>query len=297
MKKGFVFIACTCILWGASGLFVRTLSPYGFSAMQITALRIGISFLLLALYCLFRDRSAFCAKPTELLLYALSGIGLFGTSGAYFASMQLTSISTAVVLMYLAPVPVMIFSVLFLGERMNAQKGASVALMLLGCALVSGITGGLVANLPGVLMGLLAGFSYAGYNILTKIQMRRGCSATSATLYTFLFAGLFALGLCRPWQLPALFAPSPLPIALIVAALALFTCVLPYLLYSSALKLLPVGTASALAIIEPMSASLLAFIFYRESISLPCGIGIVLILTSVLLLGLCENSKDKKERK
>ncbi len=294
MKKGFAFIIAAGVLWGSSGVFLNILAPYGFSSLQITAMRLSCAFLILFAYCLVTHREALRATGRELLLCLFSGIALFGTAGCYYAAMQMTSISTAVVLMYISPVPVMIFSVLFLGERLTAKKTVASALMLVGCALVAGIVGDFKPNFVGVLVGLLSGATYAAYNILTKIEVRKGIRPMTATLYTFLFAALSAIVFCRVWELPALVAQKAAFILPIFVVCGLFTCVLPYILYSYSLKVLPVGTASALSIVEPMAASVIGFIVYREAASIFSLCGIALVIFSVLLLGLSESDKKHK---
>ena len=101
--RAFIFIIIASVLWGTSGIFVNNLSPYGFTSLQMTAVRATVSFLFLLIFVLIKDRKLFRTKPIDLLIFALGGLGLFGTSSCYYASMQLTSISTAVVLMYTAP--------------------------------------------------------------------------------------------------------------------------------------------------------------------------------------------------
>ena len=77
-------------------------------------------------------RTAFKTNWKDLLIFIAIGVCLFGTGTAYFIAMQVTSVSTAVVLMYTAPIYVLIFSVLFLGEKLSLPKGLAVAGMLVG---------------------------------------------------------------------------------------------------------------------------------------------------------------------
>ena len=44
-------------LWGSMGVFVRTFSSYGFSAMQIASMRLTVSALLFTVLMLCRARS------------------------------------------------------------------------------------------------------------------------------------------------------------------------------------------------------------------------------------------------
>ena len=68
-------------------------------------------------------------KIKELLLFAIGGVAIYGTAAFYFSAIEASSASTAVVLMYTAPVIVMVFSVAFLGERFNVAKLISVVLV------------------------------------------------------------------------------------------------------------------------------------------------------------------------
>lgn len=288
-KRAFVYIIIAGILWGTSGIFVHALAPYGFSSLQITSLRGAVSCVCMAIYLLIRDRKRFRVKPRELALFAAIGVALFGTSSCYYISMQMTSISTAVVLMYMAPVYVMIWSVLFFGERFSRLKLVSVISMLIGCCLVSGIVGGLKFDVVGLLFGVLSGISYGAYNILTKIAMRKQCHPMSTTFYSFVVMSIIALAVSRPRETASIVAGEPMTLVPSVLALGLVTYVFPYLLYTLAMKELPAGTASALGIVEPMAATVFSVVIFHEALSLHSGAGIILILLAVFLLGKAED--------
>ena len=284
MKKAFLFVILAGVGWGTSGIFVHYMAPYGFTSMQMTALRGSIALLGLTAYLLIFDRSLFRARLRDLPLLLLGGVSLFLTAFCYFTSMQMTSVFTAVVLMYTSPVLVMIFSVAFLGERLTPLKGVSVGVMLVGCALVAGIVGGLSFHPVGVLIGALSGVSYASYSICTRLLMQRGYHTFTTTFYTFLAVSAVSLALCRPWQMPTLFAAAPAVTVPLAVGLGLVTFVMPYFCYTSALRTMPAGMASALSIVEPLSATLFGFLILKEPLTLPALIGIVLILAAVLLM-------------
>lgn len=290
-QKSFIFVILAGVLWGTSGIFVHFLSPYGFSSIQMSAIRGGVSFLILGIWAVIRNRSLFRVKLSELLLFALNGLALFGTASCYFFSMQATSISTAVVLMYMAPIYVTAFSVLFLGERFSVVKAASVVCMLVGCALVSGIVGGLKSDTFGIAMGILSGISYGTYNIVTKIAMRRGAKPLSCTVYTFMFMFLISISVSEPLKLAECAAKEPAITLPLMLGIGIFTFILPYVLYTLALKELPAGTASALSIVEPMSATLFGILLFAEPVNVWSVGGILLILFAVFMLGKSEDEE------
>ncbi len=287
-QRAFIYIIIAGILWGTSGIFVHYLAPYGYTSVQMSAMRALTSLVLMALYALIFDRGLFSVSKTELLIFALAGVGLFGTGSCYYSSLQSTSISTAVVLMYMAPVYVMIFSVLFFGEKLSAKKIVSVACMLAGCALVSGVVGGMKFHPGGILMGVLSGISYGAYNIFTKISMRRGSRPMSATLYTFLFTAIIAVSCCDPVSFAENTAKDPAVTLPLILGIGVVTYILPYVFYTLAMKTLPAGTATALGIVEPMSATLFGVMLYGEQLDVFSIAGIVLILFAVLLLSRSE---------
>ena len=289
MKKAFLFIITAGILWGTSGIFVHFLAPYGITSLQMTSARAIVSLICVFLYALFKKREAFSVKPAYLLLFLGIGASLFLTASCYYSSMQMTSVSTAVVLMYAAPIYVMVYSVAFLGEKLTKIKAVSVICMLIGCCLISGIVGGLKFDPLGVLIGVFSGISYAAYNVLTKIAMQKGISPTSTVLYGFSFMALISLvGLDPKGLSESVSIESAVTIPLLIA-LGICTFVIPYVLYTLAMKDLSAGSASALSIIEPMSATIFSVILFDEKLSVFSVIGIVLILGAVYLMGKYED--------
>ena len=297
MKKlSFAFVILAGVLWGTSGLFVQLLAPYGFTTLQISAVRGGVSFVAVALFAILFDRSLFRVRWWELLLCLFIGVALFGTGNCYFYALQLTSISTAVVLMYTEPALVMLFSVLFLREKITPLKLVSLCTMLFGCVLVSGILGDFKPNPVGILIGLLSGVSFAAYNILTKIAVDKGMRPLSVTLYGFLFASSLSLALSNPVELVRTAASALGETLPLLVAIGLVSFVAPYLLYTMAMRALPVGTVSALGIVEPMAATVFGILFLKEHLTVLSAVGIAAILLAVVLLGLAENKATGKTK-
>lgn len=288
-KSSLIYIILAGVLWGTSGIFVHFMAPLGFSSLHMTFLRACTSCLLFGIYMLLSNIGLFKVKLSELLLYIGSGISFFMTASCYYISMQATSISTAVTLMYTSPVFVMLYSVIFFKEKLTKAKIVALSAMLFGCSLVSGIIGGLKFNLVGILFGLLAGLSYTAYNIFTKIEMRRNCNAIQATFYCFTVAALIGSFTCNVSQFSEIFIASPIAASALSLGIGIFTCISPYFLYTIALKHIPVGTASALSILEPMSATIFSVLLFSEPLDLYSVCGILLILSSVFLLSKADN--------
>ena len=285
MKRKSIFLICLAgVLWGTSGLFVNFLAPMGFTTMQMVCMRGTVAAISMVLYVLFFNKSLFKITGKQLLFSLGSGISMFGTGAAYYAAIRASSVSTAVILMYTAPVFVMAYSVAFLGERLTKKKFLAVLFMLVGCALVSGIIGGMTLNLSGILLGLLSGVAYSAYNIFTKLQMRRNDNPVTSTMYCFLVMAILTLIFANPVELVNTGVKSGAMVLPLGIGIGICTSVLPYFLYTVSLKYLPVGTASALGTVEPMAATVFSVAILGETLQIPALIGIVLIIGSVVLL-------------
>lgn len=283
-KRAFIYIIIAGILWGTSGIFFNLLEPFGFTPMHMTAMRGVVSAVTMTIFVVVTNRVKLRAKPKELVIFACSGLSIFATAALYYEAIKASSVSTAVVLMYTAPVFVMAYSVAFLGERLTPGKALAVVLMIAGCALVSGIVGGISFSPLGIILGLGSGVAYSAYNIFTKIEMMHKSDSLTATMYSFVVMGLASLAFCNPPKLVDIAMQSPSVTLPLILGIGICTCVLPYFFYTLAMRDIPAGTAAALGIVEPMAATIFSVVLFKETLSIPSLCGIILILAAVFLL-------------
>ncbi len=283
-RKAVILIIIAGILWGTSAIFANLLKPLGFTPLQMVAMRGCVAAVIMVIYVFFKDKSLFRVRLHHLFLFICGGLSTFFSGYLYYESISACSASVAVMLMYTAPVFVMAFSVAFMGEKITFPKVVSIILMIAGCALISGIVGGVQFNLRGTLFGLASGLSYAGYNIITKVQMNKRCNPLSSSVYCFIFYGLFAAAFADIPQLVSVASADPLGTYPLIFGIGLCTVALPYFLYTLALKYIPAGTASALGIVEPLTATVFGVAFFGDELSVYSACGIIMIMTVVFLL-------------
>ena len=282
---GPVLIILAGCFWGSMGIFVRKLTGYGFSPIQIVTLRITVAALVFCLVLLAKDRSGFRIALRDLPLFLGLGFGsiLFFTV-CYFSAITIMPLSTAAILLYTSPIWIMLMSALFFREKLNGVKLVALALAFAGCVLVSGISGeGL--TLTGLLLGLGSGIGYGLYSILGTVALRK-YSPYTVTTYTFLFAAAGAWLVCGPADMVSKFnAADNVPGLLLFCVLTgLVTAVVPFLAYTLGLRTVEAGRAGILATVEPLVAALVGIIVFSEPLTLLSGLGIVLILAAVVLL-------------
>ena len=287
---GPLLIILAGIFWGSMGIFVRKLGTYGFTSVQIVAIRITLAALVFSILLFIRDRSGFRITLRDLPLFLGLGFGsiLFFTV-CYFTAITIMPLSTAAILLYTSPIWIMLMSMLFFREKLNRIKLIALVLAFAGCVLVSGISGEGI-TLVGLLIGLGSGIGYGLYSILGTIALRR-YSPYTVTTYTFLFAAAGSWLICGPADMISKFtAAADLPFLLFFCCLtALVTAVIPFLSYTLGLRTVEASRAGILATIEPMVATLIGILVFAEPLTLLSGLGILLILAAVVLLNRKQN--------
>lgn len=280
--KAYLYIISAAVCWGLIGLFVRTLAAQGFSSMQIVALRSLAAAICVTLPLLHSGRAALRIRLRDLWLFAGTGIcSLVFFNYCYFNAMQQTSLAVAALLLYTAPVFVMLMSLLCFGEAFTRTKALALLLTFSGCAGVFGSS--LTLTLSGLLYGLGSSFGYALYSIFGKYAVRKYSSLT-ITAYTFYLA------LIASWPLADFDYQRLVAIDLqaigSALGLGLLCAVLPYLLYTKGLEQIEAGQASILATIEPFVAAAVGVIFFAEALTPVKIIGMGLIFAAIAVLNI-----------
>ena len=285
-NKGVYYALGAGISWGVSlGIFARYMTAFGFTAMQISAVRTTISAITFILFALITDRGAFKLKIKDSWIFLCSGfISVTLFCWCYFTATANCSLAVAGILQYTAPIWVVVLSAIVFKEPITKVKGCAMAVAILGSALVSGITEG-VGNVSvlGLTAGVLSGIVYGLYTIFTRFAVPKYRTMT-INLYTFIVASVSALLMAGPVRtVTAVCAPEVLPTAVIGGIMC---AALPYYLYNKGMETLDNGKASILATIEPVIAVMVSVFFFKEPLSLAAFIGIVLILGAVLAIAL-----------
>ena len=282
---GPILIIIAACFWGSMGIFVRGLAEYGFSPIQIVAIRITLAALMFSGLLLAKDRKGFKISPRDIPLFLGLGFGsiLFFTI-CYFSAITIMPLSTAAILLYTSPIWIVLMSAVFFREKMNAKKLVALALAFGGCVLVSGISGEGI-SLKGLLFGLGSGIGYGLYSILGTVALRR-YSPYTVTTYTFSLAAIGSWFISSPTDMLSKFSvASDLSWLVFFCILtALVTAVIPFLSYTLGLRTVEASKAGILATLEPMVATVIGITCFSEALTLLSGMGIFLILAAVVLL-------------
>lgn len=286
-KKGYIIISIAGSLWGTLGLFGKTLFGFGLSPEITVFYRLFIGFWIILLYIILKDISLLKIDKKGIIFTALIGLisqAIYNL--LYFQSIKHTTIATAVVLLYTAPIYLTIFGRILYKEKISLTKIISLLLCFAGCFLTA--TGGdfklLSINFFGIIMGLGAGLTYAMCTILSKAIVN-SYNPYTIIVYSFLFAWIFLIPFSNPLNI--INYKMTLPLLLTLFAFGLFPSALAYILYISGLSYnIESSKAGILCSLEIVVSILISFFIFNEPINVIKFIGIIFVLTSILLIQL-----------
>ncbi len=281
------------VMWGAAGIFVRTLSDYGLDSATIVFSRVSIATLMMLTLILISDRRWLRFDRHDLWLFIACAIAMLGLNAFYTVSVDEVTLSLAAVLLSLSPVFMLIMAAVLFRERVTVRKVVCMFTSIIGCVMVSGLVeGGSSISVSGVAAGLAAAFFYALYGILSKRSASKGYSTYTILFYCLLISTIVLLPLSDLNAFAEFATNGAWEIGYLVlhAAIASF---LPYTLYTTAMARMEGGTASILAAAgEPTAAAIFGALLFTEIPSPLMLLGMVLAIGSMALM--CMPSKSEK---
>ena len=286
---GYLFVLIAGVLWGSIGFFVRKLNEIGVGTELTAFMRIFCAWLilipLLGVMSLRSGKNYFRISLKGLLQCVLMGVvtqALFNLS--YSGCINTVGVAMGSVLLYTAPVFVCVFSRIFFKENINAQKGISLVINLIGCFIM--VTGGDLGVIRvsgiGLLLGVGAGFFYSMVTILGKITTD-STNPFTLVFYNFLF-GWITLALIH-YPVPEIMEASSPAFWLLAFGYGLIPTVGSYLFYMGGISRgLELSRVPIIASVEPVIATVIGLLVFHENIGIVNAIGLVIVLFSIVLM-------------
>jgi transporter, eamA family len=265
-------------IFGTIGLFVKFIElPSTVIALSRGAL--GTLFLLLVLKLLKRRINTASVKSNFKHL-VIAGVALGLNWIFLFEAYRLTSVATATLAYYMAPIILILLSPILLHERIPLGKWICVICALFGMSLISGVwEGSENVALDGITMGLIAACFYASVVINNKFL--KGLDPYDSSIVQLAVAAIVLLPYVFFTVDFSILKPDTTTIGLTLAVGILHTGV-AYWLYFSALPKLEAARIAIFSYIDPAIAILLSVFVLMEPMTTAGVIGAVLILGAAL---------------
>jgi drug/metabolite transporter (DMT)-like permease len=290
---GYVYALLAAFLFGANGSVSKVIIQAGFSAMQLTQMRVLGAALISGLVLLIIDRKSFRLPPRQWPVVVVLGVvGVAMLQVTYALALELLPVGIALLLEYLAVLLVALVAFFVFKEKVRLRLWVAIAFVMVGLVVVAEIWASTL-NPIGVMWGLLAAVTLATYFLVGEKQLKT-ISPLALAFWTMTIAAVFWLPFSGWWELNessfttlAPLGSEPDSAMVPLWALLLWNVVLgsfaPFLLSLSGLKRLSATAAGIVATSEIAFAFVAAWLWLQESLSLLQVVGASIVLGGIVI--------------
>lgn len=290
---GYLFTVAAAGLFAVNGTVSTLALQAGIPATRLTALRCtgAAVALLVVLAVLSPERLRLHRR--EIPLVAVFGVvGVALTQFLYYVAIGRLPVGIALVFEMTAPVFIALYVWLVRGEQVRSRLWAALALSLSGLVLVAQVwQGGGSLDPLGVAAGLAAALCLATYYLLGE----RGTAdrdPVTLTAWSFTAAAVF-WAVAAPWwefdaavlgrAVPVSLGSVEVPVGVLVGWIVVLGAVAPFWLSIAALRHLPPTAAGIVATVEPVLASIVAWLWVEQVLTGWQIAGGLVVLTGIVL--------------
>lgn len=286
-RRGLGLIASAATLWGTVG--VATQGVYQLSTttpLSVGFFRLVIAAPILLVACMFLlGRRSWQIAPRDIGLMAMIGAMLALYQVCFFTAIVNTGVTIAtLVTLCTAPVMAAMMAAIFTHERLNRTIVISLAGALLGTILLVGVPESGAAGdrmIVGVLFALGSAFGYAAVTICSRL-IDQSAHPLQTNAIAFGSGALVLLLLTLPSGGPVVSYPAEGWLLLLY--LGAIPSAFAYGLFFRGMRVTSATVATIVTLLEPLTATLLAWWLFQEQLA-PLGLlGAGLLLGSLLLL-------------
>ena len=273
------------VTFGTIGIFVRNIELPS-TIIALARGIIGTLFLLLVVFAKGKGLD-YSAIKRNLTILAASGACIGFNWILLFEAYRYTTVATATLAYYMAPIFVIMASPFVLKERLTAIKGLCVAMALTGMVLVSGVvqSGMDGVDFTGILCGVGAASLYATVILLNKFI--KNISAYDMTIMQLGLAALVLLPYTMVTENFGALSPDTNSL-LLLAVVGVIHTGFTYAMYFSSIQSLKAQTVAIFSYIDPIVAIILSAVLLNESMDVYSMVGAVLVLGSTFVSELAE---------
>ena len=293
---GYALVWSAVLLWSLNAVIAKiVLDSAGVSALRLAEVRsTGSALILVGAVALLRPATLRVGRR-ELAVLAFFGVfGLGFVQLFYFVGIRRLEIGIALVIQYLAPVFVALWARFYVHEPVRRRLWFAIALSLLGLSLVVDLWGGSELDGLGVAACLVTAVAYAAYVIMAERQLAAGRDVYSLLAWGFTFAALFWTVVQPWWSFPLELVDgsasllgrlegTSAPVWLLLAYVVVLGTVVPFVLFVSALHHVPATRVTVIAMLEPVVAAIIAWVWLEEALGTIQILGGFIVLAGVVL--------------
>jgi drug/metabolite transporter (DMT)-like permease len=297
---GYVFTLVAGAMFAVNGTVSTLALQAGLPATRLTALRCTGAAMGLVLVLALVSPQRLRVTLRELPFLAVFGVvGVALTQFLYYVAISRLPVGIALIFEMSAPVLIVLYVRLVRREHVRRRLWAALVLSISGLVLVAQVwRGGGSLDPLGVTAGLVAAICLATYYLMGE----RGTvtrDPVALTCWSFVMAAIF-WAVAAPWwqfhpgvlttRVPISLGPAQLPLWVLIGWIVVLGAMVPFWLSIAALRHLPPTAAGLVATVEPVFASVVAWLWLGQVLSVWQVIGGVVVLVGI---GLAQTARQQ----
>ena len=291
--RGTALSVGSALLFSSSGWLASSVMAVGWTPAQVASARIVLAALIMVpAVAVIRRRALRLRRREAPAVLAMGLLGVAGVQLCYFIAVQRISVGIAMVLEYFAPVLVALWIRLVRRTRQRGLVWVGIALAVVGLAMLAQVWQGFTIDPLGFGAALICAFCTAGYYLIAERGAEKH-DPVGLSAWSMLVGAVLISLVAAPWTLPfhSLGAPTHIsaahpPVWLVLVAIAVVSTALAYLTGIVALRWVSSTVASVLGIIEPLMATIAAWLLLGQSLDGIQVVGMVVLLGGAVLVQL-----------
>lgn len=275
------------LMFGSSGIFVRTLTQNGIDSTTLLFLRFSIAIIPILLAILLTDKKLLKISLRDVPLFLACSLCIVGLNLCYNESMNSIPLSLAATLLSIAPIFVLIFAYVLFREKITGRKLICMVLAITGCMLMTGVLESDIVNIPlsGILSGIGAGLFWAIYLMASKKSIENGNHTFTILFYSIIFISIALVPFTDFGQIGNYININPVWSVLFLIIHSTFSFALPYIFSTVSLNYIDSGVSSILLSgAEPFAALIFGLALYSEVPTLLMFCGFILTIIAMMML-------------
>ena len=275
------------LMFGSSGIFVRTLTQNGIDSTTLLFLRFSIAIIPILIAILLTDKKLLKVNLRDIPLFIVCSICIVGLNLCYNESMNSIPLSLAATLLSIAPIFVLIFAYVVFREKITRRKFVCMILAIAGCMLMTGVLESNIANISiyGIILGVGAGVFWAIYLMASKKSIEQGNHTFTILFYSIIIISIALIPFTDFSQINSFVSINPTLTILFLIIHSTFSFALPYIFSTVSLNYIDSGVSSILLSgAEPFAALIFGLIIYAEVPTPLMFCGFLLTLIAMMML-------------
>ena len=293
-RLGYAMVATAATLFAVNGSVSKVVLDSGLSSLELAQIRATCAALGLLAFLLVFARPSLRVGRRELLFLAAFGVvGVALVQWLYFVAIHNLPVGVALLIEFTAPLFVALFARFVYKEHIRRRIWVAVILCIAGLGVVVEVWAGVAFSTVGVTAALGGAFGLTAYLLMAERE-RRHRDPVSLSFYGFLFAAALWAVVQPLWEFPwdvlgetvslqGNLAEHVAPVWVLVSFIIVIGTMVTFSLLTGALRHISATRASIVATLEPVIATVVAWVWLGETFGATQLIGGAVVIAGIFV--------------